>query len=204
MWRRLSGLWTQLNIWAHHKTNRWLWPQRMQETWWTQWQCNDPWAGTHRCPPEMRDTLFKTAGKLKSWLKTTLVKVHPYLQDTRNPQNSRCATDSKNKQLLPLEKPYQFVIKFIHEAGHHHFNHRKLAKEISVTIYLWIAANNSMFISHCNVFPIVYLTVQSKAEQHEEEHHSPELRYWHVGKGLWVNNKNQSWTWIHKHRERLH
>lgn len=44
------------------------------------------------------------------------------------------------------------------------------------------------------VFPINHLAVQSKAKQHEEEHHSPELSHWHVGKGLWVNNINQSWT----------
>ncbi|KAG7224481.1 hypothetical protein INR49_015005 [Caranx melampygus] len=32
---------------------------------------------------------------------------------------------------------------------------------------------------------VTYLTVQSKAKQHEEEHHGPELGHWHVGKGLW-------------------
>lgn len=39
---------------------------------------------------------------------------------------------------------------------------------------------------------IPYLTVQPQAKQHEEKQHGPELRQWHLSKGLWVNNKNQA------------
>lgn len=54
--------------------------------------------------------------------------------------------------------------------------------EFTMKVYKWESISS------------IYLTVQSEAEQHEEEEHSPELRHWHVGKGLWVNNKNQSRT----------
>lgn len=44
------------------------------------------------------------------------------------------------------------------------------------------------------IYQMKYLTVNTKADHHEEEKHRPQLRHGHVDKGLWINNKNQSWT----------
>lgn len=89
-------------------------------------------------------------------------------------------------------------------------NYKKRAKqkkEISNTGLKHCSRQTDFLLCFCgssisiSIFFIVnYLTVQSQAKQHEEEQHSPELRHRHIGKGLWVNNVNKSWTYTHTKR----